>query len=442
MLAMAEGVGGHDGGFLWDDDDSWAFPILPPPEKNGDGKIFMDIGNSDGRKGKEVEEAAPPPPRGEEEEHRRHHHHPPPPPVADKATIVDEAVAYIQKLQQTLEQLEKQKIERLIKGKIAITTTCDPSNITHQNKLAITHQSREAFLAEQGSTSQTPVALANPNPLFNSGPELSPIFKTWTSSNVVLSVCGKEAHINICCPKKPGPLARICFVLEKYKLEVVSAQVSSADRDRRMYMINVRANGAPGLFPGSLFVMEEIYKQAAAEIMMFTYVMKERKAGTLTKSLEKYLMKRWTKLGSLRNFFSSNSCFEEDTSSETGSVLQKLWSDFQCCVGLSQGSRERLHNLAQLISQHKQTLLNDVETNPNLVTKNSLMEQYVGSAPPLDVTVFPPSQAKNKGSGSRVKSRIQSQKEKAVKESHKLKRRCGKCGEVGTYNSRTCTKEL
>ncbi|KAK6143549.1 hypothetical protein DH2020_023897 [Rehmannia glutinosa] len=289
MLAMAEGVGGHDGGFLWGDDDSWAFPILPPPEKNGDGKIFMDIGNSDGRKGKEVEEAAPPPARGrkrstaataggkgsegkekggdgggESDDHEQHiftererrkkmrdmftNLHsliPNLQPRADKATIVDEAVAYIQKLQQTLEQLEKQKIERLIKGKIAITTTCDPSKITHQNKLAITHQSREAFLAEQGSTSQTPVALANnPNPLFNSGPELSPIFKTWTSSNVVLSVCGKEAHINICCPKRPGPLARICFVLEKYKLEVVSAQVSSSGRDRRMYMIHVRVNDA------------------------------------------------------------------------------------------------------------------------------------------------------------------------------------------------------
>ncbi|KAK6115460.1 hypothetical protein DH2020_007729 [Rehmannia glutinosa] len=48
------------------------------------------------------------------------------------------------------------------------------------------------------------------------------------------------------------------------------------------------------------------------------------------------------------------------------------------------------------------------------------------------------STTKNKGSGSHLKSRLQSQREKAIKASTKLKRKCGTCGKVATHNSRTC----
>ncbi|GFP84585.1 transcription factor bhlh95 [Phtheirospermum japonicum] len=133
-----------------------------------------------------------------------------------------------------------------------------------QQKLTI--QSREAFLAEQGSTS-------NPNPLFlgpnnNNNYELIPaIFKTWTSPNVILNVCGRDAQISICSMKKPGLLTKISFVIEKNKLEVVSAHVSS-DRYRCMYMIHARANGGSDQFQQA-FPVEEMYKQAAAEIMLW-----------------------------------------------------------------------------------------------------------------------------------------------------------------------------
>ncbi|KAL6502492.1 hypothetical protein OROHE_024497 [Orobanche hederae] len=188
------------------------------------------------------------------------------PPKADKANIVDEAVQYIQKLEQTLESLEKQK-SQMLKGKTSLTNTRDviPSTIT-QNKKQLSFQSREAFLAEQGSADKpSHVALANPNPLFQGIPTIS---KTWTSPNVTLNVYGEDAHINICCPKKPDLLTGFCFVLEKYRIEVVSAQIS-ADRDRCMCMIHVRATGPVVQFQGSLFLVEEIFKQAAMEIMVW-----------------------------------------------------------------------------------------------------------------------------------------------------------------------------
>ncbi|KAK4405210.1 Transcription factor [Sesamum angolense] len=249
---MAEG--------LWDD-QSWSFPILEGDESGG--KMLMDTGNSEAT-AKDVE--APPAAKGKkrrsgggdqgnegkgggesddhelhiwtERERRKkmrnmfaslHSLIPHLPARADKSTIVDEAVLYIKKLELTLSELERQKAQ-ILKGKsIANPTACDLPIITQQN-LAI--QSREAFLAEQGSP---PVAVADPA---------------------------------ISSPKKPGLFTPIFFVLEKYKLEVVSAQASSA-RDRRMCMIHARANGGAEQFPETLCLAEEVFKQAAVEIMLW-----------------------------------------------------------------------------------------------------------------------------------------------------------------------------
>ncbi|KAL0376093.1 UNVERIFIED_CONTAM: hypothetical protein Scaly_0726900 [Sesamum calycinum] len=78
----------------------------------------------------------------------------------------------------------------------------------------------------------------------------------------------RDAHISISSPKKPGLFTPIFFVLEKYKLEVVSAQASSA-HDRRMCMIHARANGGAEQFPETLCLAEEVFKQAAVEIMLW-----------------------------------------------------------------------------------------------------------------------------------------------------------------------------
>ncbi|KAL8554533.1 hypothetical protein ACS0TY_002646 [Phlomoides rotata] len=183
------------------------------------------------------------------------------PPKADKSTIVDEAVKHIKKLQQSVEELEKRKLEMrqgIITHNYPITRPRDPSSFITQQTPAI--QSREAFLADQGSNS-------SPKPLFP-GPEYPAIFKTWSSSNVVLNVCGKDAHISICRPKTPGLLTLICFVIEKHNLEVVSAQVSS-DPTRCIYMIHTRANGGSDHHQFQQAFVEEIYRQAAAELMMW-----------------------------------------------------------------------------------------------------------------------------------------------------------------------------
>nr|GME11008.1 transcription factor bHLH95-like [Ipomoea batatas] len=184
------------------------------------------------------------------------------PPKADKSTIVDEAVNYIKTLQQTLQKLQTRKLE-ILHG----FNSNNPSpSIFGSQKLNAELTTREAFLADhhQGSSGGLPSFIGS-----SSARPQPPAFQTWTSPNVILNVCGDDAQISLCCPKKPGLFPAICFVLEKHKIEVVSAQVSS-NHHRTMYMVQAHANRpCEDLFSEMSVSVEEMYKQAAGEIMMW-----------------------------------------------------------------------------------------------------------------------------------------------------------------------------
>ncbi|XP_059448832.1 transcription factor bHLH95 [Corylus avellana] len=188
------------------------------------------------------------------------------PAKADKSTIVDEAINYIKTLQHTLQKLQRQKLERL-QGGATFGYELQPSLITSQ-KLS-SYNSREAFLADQGSSNNLSINIAattSSNSL--SLLQYPAIFQTWTSSNVVLNICGDEAQISVCSPKRPGLLTTICYVLEKYKIDVVSAHIISDNCNRSIYMIQAHVSGASDQFQEAAFPVEEIYKQAAGEIML------------------------------------------------------------------------------------------------------------------------------------------------------------------------------
>ncbi|XP_072950461.1 transcription factor bHLH95 [Typha angustifolia] len=170
------------------------------------------------------------------------------PPKADKSTIVDEAVNYIKSLQQTLQRLQKQKLDRL-RGIISD----DPSSSI---------VTREMFMADQAMNWS---AMSSPSTV--SVPQLPHCFQTWSSPNVVLSVTGEDAHISICATKKSGIFTTILYVLEKHKLEVVSAHVTS-DCLRVMCMIHAHASGVSEHFPETLAI-EGIYKLAVGEIILW-----------------------------------------------------------------------------------------------------------------------------------------------------------------------------
>ncbi|MCD7456317.1 hypothetical protein HAX54_031270 [Datura stramonium] len=171
-------------------------------------------------------------------------------PKADKSTILDEVVSYIKTLQNTLQKLEEQKQERLQAG------------------MKLPSVRREQFLADQGSASNLAAITPTSTPLLMNNVSVTG-FQTWSSPNVVLNICGEEAHISVCCPKKHVVFSTICYVLEKHNIEIVSAQLSS-DHYKNIFMIQAHARGRSSLDQSSeVFPVEEIYKQAATEIILF-----------------------------------------------------------------------------------------------------------------------------------------------------------------------------
>ncbi|KAJ8763282.1 hypothetical protein K2173_026183 [Erythroxylum novogranatense] len=185
------------------------------------------------------------------------------PAKADKSTIVDEAINYIRTLEESVQELEKQRAGKLQNEKITLDYESS-SAITAQTQ-ALESNTREAYLAAQGPSMSFPLApnMTHPFPLFHPPACLV----TWFSQNVVLSLCGDEAQISVCSLTKPGLLVTIFYILEKHNLDVVSAHISS-DQYRSLYMIHARAARHADEIPEALSV-EDTFKLAAGEMNLW-----------------------------------------------------------------------------------------------------------------------------------------------------------------------------
>ncbi|KAK4284581.1 hypothetical protein QN277_001393 [Acacia crassicarpa] len=163
---------------------------------------------------------------------------------ADKVTVVDETMNSIRILEQTLKDLEKKKLERL-HSSIAGSPTAT---------------SKEAFISEHGASSSSILNSHN-----DQNPEVK--FQTWTSPNVAVNVSGQQAQFNVCSDKNNRCLfTKICSVLDKYKIDVLSAHISCDNNNRRFYMFQAQMSKDLNQPPTSLSA-EETFKQAAAEII-------------------------------------------------------------------------------------------------------------------------------------------------------------------------------
>ncbi|KAK7362613.1 hypothetical protein VNO77_04731 [Canavalia gladiata] len=185
-----------------------------------------------------------------------------------KSTIVDEGVKYIKNLQQTLKMLEKQKEERVQR---ASTFGCESSMMNSQWQYPY-DSSREGFITDEGSSNNlhsnamlmdTPNALSNPQ----DQPAPTVAFQTWTSPNVVLNMYGDQAQFCICAAKKPNLLTAIAFVLDKYKIEIMSANISS-NAYGNASMIIAHAKRASNQYADAKTV-EETFTNAAGEITLW-----------------------------------------------------------------------------------------------------------------------------------------------------------------------------
>ncbi|GER45737.1 FAR1-related protein [Striga asiatica] len=121
---------------------------------------------------------------------------------------------------------------------------------------------------------------------------------------------------------------------------------------------------------------------------------------------EKYIVSRWTKHASLKPIFVVDGNIE-------------LMNGFLTCL---KDQKEMIGSV-----QGKQS-------DPGM--KKCLFEKYYGAPLPSEVEVLPPAPVKNKGSGSRLKSR----KEKAIERSKKPLRMCSKCKQKSSHDARNCDK--
>ncbi|XP_019179603.1 PREDICTED: protein FAR1-RELATED SEQUENCE 5-like [Ipomoea nil] len=153
-----------------------------------------------------------------------------------------------------------------------------------------------------------------------------------------------------------------------------------------------------------------------------------------------YVVSRWTKGACLKPIFHIDDTIV-DQSSKVENVrifTNLLWSDIYACVSLANGNIERLAQLRRVICEQRQLFLQEGSEDGSGVvaggSKQSVINSFCGDVSQgSTVEVRDPIQAKNKGSGKRLKSKREKAASKCVKQS----RKCHTCDEYG-HNSRTC----
>lgn len=115
------------------------------------------------------------------------------------------------------------------------TINCDASMVVPRTTMS---KSREAYLVDQASSSNWATMSLHDGLLI---PSKLHCLQTWSSPNVVLSVSGDDAQISICTARKPGLLPIVFYILEKYKINVITATISS-DHFKSMLMIHTRVS--------------------------------------------------------------------------------------------------------------------------------------------------------------------------------------------------------
>jgi hypothetical protein len=156
----------------------------------------------------------------------------------DKSSIVMDTIHYIKSLEGTLMELEKRKQEmQLERGKVGAAANSGISS----SAMAITPTALVAqapvVLPGAGiwSTGAAPpitVGMVAPAPVG---------LQTWSGQNVVLSLSGNDAWINVCVARRLGVLTMVMAVLEKHNIDVVTLGISS-DNARTMFTIHARVS--------------------------------------------------------------------------------------------------------------------------------------------------------------------------------------------------------
>ena len=171
---------------------------------------------------------------------------------ADNSTIVDAAVKKIKNLKKIIGILEKKKKEKLKYVSLLGSESSSLIKKPHWHP----YESREAIIVDHGSssynnnfpTSAIATSYHSSKALVQSTPPPQQVaFRTWSYQNVVLNIYGGEAQFCICATKMLGLLTMIAFVLEKYRIDVVVANIT-CNGNGNFYMILAHVSFKPNLY--------------------------------------------------------------------------------------------------------------------------------------------------------------------------------------------------
>lgn len=153
----------------------------------------------------------------------------------NKATMVGVAIDHIKSLEVTLANLEKRKQEmKLARGRRGPADAGASSSVAPPPAPAAPTQ---AVLPVGAHGGMPPAAAA-----VTAAPALAPVgLQTWSGPNVVLTVSGDDAYVNVCTARRQGVMTMVAAVLEKHCIDVVTSEVASDD-SRSMLMIHARVS--------------------------------------------------------------------------------------------------------------------------------------------------------------------------------------------------------
>ncbi|XP_074293088.1 protein FAR1-RELATED SEQUENCE 5-like [Silene latifolia] len=161
-----------------------------------------------------------------------------------------------------------------------------------------------------------------------------------------------------------------------------------------------------------------------------------------------YLLNRWSKLATCQPIFNFDGQLLADCRSVDAqkNKLTELWSEMFTCVSLIEQSHVNCDELLTILRGFKERVL--AETTSSVADdggyssigkkrdKNAEIGMLLGTSVPSEITILPPRQCKNKGSGKRMIS----QRERAGEVNKKPLRRCKACGQMANHDGRNCDR--
>ncbi|XP_021861919.2 protein FAR1-RELATED SEQUENCE 9-like [Spinacia oleracea] len=157
-------------------------------------------------------------------------------------------------------------------------------------------------------------------------------------------------------------------------------------------------------------------------------------ARQVTKIPEYYILDLWTKEATKRPIFYMHGNFLEECRkmNTTTKMLGEVWSEIFNCVGLAEGNEEYLQQFLDNLRDFSKNLVEKGKCVP--MTKTQEMELFFGPSASSNLNIQNPIPSKNKGK----RHRIVGEKEVAIEQSQKPKRKCKACGAYDYHDSRNC----